>query len=100
MVESKLVELVVAGSNPVGHPTSNFVVWPRVKLAPRNFVPDTFVDVIEKNFREQLHAADGERPLQFPSDEKSDDQCIQTASETPRNRLGETAIMFFGHAES
>jgi hypothetical protein len=24
MVESKLVELVVAGSNPVGHPTSFF----------------------------------------------------------------------------
>jgi hypothetical protein len=24
MVESKLVELVVAGSNPVGHPTSRF----------------------------------------------------------------------------
>ena len=28
MVESKLVELVVAGSNPVGHPTFDF--WPSV----------------------------------------------------------------------
>ena len=27
MVESKLVELVVAGSNPVGHPTFSFVRW-------------------------------------------------------------------------
>ena len=27
MVESKLVELVVAGSNPVGHPTFQFLRW-------------------------------------------------------------------------
>ena len=63
MVESKLVELVVAGSNPVGHPNSNLVVWPRLNFAPRNPVPDALVDVIQENFREQFHAADGERPF-------------------------------------
>ena len=65
MVESKLVELVVAGSNPVGHPTSNLVVWPRCNLAPRDFMPDALVDVIQENFREQFHAADVKCPLQF-----------------------------------
>ena len=98
MVESKLVELVVAGSNPVGHPTSNLVVWPRCNLAPRDFVPDALVDVIQENFREQFHAADVKCPLQFPRDEKSDGKRVNAAGDAPRNRLGETAIMFFGHA--
>jgi hypothetical protein len=81
-------------------PHSNLVVWPRFSFAPGDFVPHALVDVIQENFREQLHAADCERPLQFPCDEKSNDQRVQAASETPRNRLGETAIMFFSHAES
>ena len=98
MVESKLVELVVAGSNPVGHPTSNLVIWPCCNFAPRNLVPDALVDVIQENLREQFHAADVERPLQFPRDKKSDDERVNTAGDAPRNRLGETAIMFFGHA--
>ena len=55
------------------------------------------MDVIQKNFREQFHAADVERPLQFPGDEEGDEQRVQTAGESPRNCLGETAIMFFGH---
>ena len=61
-------------------------------------MPDALVDVIQENFREQLHAADVERPLQFPGDEECDDQRVHAAGETPRNRLGKTAIMFFGHA--
>ena len=80
MVESKLVELVVAGSNPVGHPTfqnSDFVIWPRLNFAPRDFVPDALVYVIQENFREQFHAADCERPFQFSRDEKGDDERIQ-----------------------
>ena len=31
MVESKLVELVVAGSNPVGHPTPVRLMWSLLK---------------------------------------------------------------------
>jgi hypothetical protein len=86
---------------PVASPASSFqnsdfIVWPHIRFAPSDFVPDAFVDVIEENFREQFHAADGERPFQFPGD----DECVQAAGETPRNCLGKTAIMFFGHAES
>ena len=61
-------------------------------------MPDAFVDVIQENFREQFHAADVERPLQLPRDNKSDDERVQAPGDAPRNRLGETAIMFFGHA--
>lgn len=59
-------------------------------------MPDALVNVIKKNFREQFNSADGERPFQFPGDEKSDDERVQTAGQTPGNSLGETAIMFFG----
>jgi hypothetical protein len=63
-------------------------------------MPDPLVDVIQENFREQFNTADVKRPLQFSGDEEGDEQRVQAAGETPRNRLGETAIMFFGHAKN
>jgi hypothetical protein len=77
---------------------SDFVVRPLFNLTPGDFVPNPLMDLIQENFREQFHAADVERPPQFPGNKEGDDQRVHATGETPRNRLGETAIMFFGHA--
>ena len=42
-------------------------------------MPDAFVNAIQENFREQFHAADSERPLQFSRDKKSDNKRVQAA---------------------
>ena len=107
------MELVVAGSNPVDHPTlrsplrselrlgrsySNFIRRLALDSAEGNLVPGPFVDVIKEDLREQFNAADGQRPFHPAGDEEGNDQGVQTAGEPPRHRLDETAIRFFSHA--
>jgi hypothetical protein len=66
--------------------------------AKRKIVPDAFVDVIQADFREQFHAADGQRPFQFSRDEKRNDQRVHAAGEPPRDGFDQTAVMLVGHA--
>ena len=63
-------------------------------------MPDPLVNVIEENLREQFHTADVGCPLQLSGNEKGDDQRVQAARESPRNLLGETAIMFLAMREN
>lgn len=60
-------------------------------------MPDAFVDVIQKNFREQFHAADGERPFQLARDDERDDERVNTAGDAPRDSFDQTSVMFFSH---
>jgi hypothetical protein len=67
----------------------NFVVRFTLRRRPdpaiRKFFPNTFVDVIQADLGEQLHAADGESPFQFARDNKSDDQRVDAAGDAPRD---------------